>query len=229
MRLAGFFLLAVGGLCILAGIALNHCQPLICPGVASALLGLAVVLLTNRLRATPTRPANERVETLFDVVAEDEDFVLIAQLNDSEVALLRQDLASASYRLSSVVQGGFAGRNREQLILALSPWHLRPAAAAHELFHLARDVLYRRRGGKAGQPLDDPESSSHVEGGFWLRLVRSTCHRCWESARGLKEERMVWYQTLTYRPLGGSAELAVPLCVVFLAFVGAYLFAWHVC
>lgn len=98
-------------------------------------------------------------------------------------------LDEASFRVSNILQGGYAGRvpiagaadAAEELVLALSPLHRRRAAAAHELFHLARDL----RGVQSMSLGNEPP--------FFARLV---------------EEAVVWRQGFQYAPLATSGELA---------------------
>jgi hypothetical protein len=93
------------------------------------------------LRRPPTKPAGPEVKALFERVADDPWFHKVAGLSPAEVVVLKSRLASASICYSTILQGGYAGRPETRgLVLGLSRLHRHKAAAAHELFHLARDV-----------------------------------------------------------------------------------------
>ncbi len=78
---------------------------------------------------------------VFEDVATDPRFLRIGAVNADEMAAA---VRSASIRYSNPLQGGFAGRivseSGDDLILGLSRFHVRRSPAAHELFHLSRDL-----------------------------------------------------------------------------------------
>jgi hypothetical protein len=92
------------------------------------------------------------------------------------------------------LQGGYAGLGCKEgrppderpIVLALSPSNLRTAAAAHELFHLARHVRRDRR-------FEDEEEMNI------LAVV-------WEEAK-------VWTLTILFAPLRGIFELLLILTI----------------
>jgi hypothetical protein len=214
MRLTGTVALVLGCLLTAAAIAVPLLRPLVCVGALSAACGLILLVTTDRVRAAPAVAANGKVRELFEEVANDPLFHLVAGLSaqpgpenaPSERDTFLQDLSTASYRYSKMVQGGYAGRDAAgNLALALSRWHLRRAAAAHELFHLARDVLFRCRGGKAGKDLN---ATTGI----------------------LREEALVWQQTLAYLPVPGAVEIVLPVVLVCLVSLhGGYLLIRFVC
>ena len=95
------------------------------------------------LRQAPTTPARAKVKALFQQVAGDPRFHRVARLSAEEVRMLQREVAAATFARSNIVQGGYAGRKSVAegggVLLGLSPLHQR-RRAAHELFHLVRDV-----------------------------------------------------------------------------------------
>lgn len=195
MRSFGALLFVLGCLATGATFASELLVPLRCLTVVAMAFGLLLFTTANRFRAVPAHQADDRVSHLFAEVAADDEFRRIAGLTDEELATLTADLSTAAYRYSTL-QGGFAGRDGTQLVLALSPLHLRRACAAHELFHLARDVVHRSRGGQGGKSLGD-------ETGV------------------LREEAIVWQQTLAYRPVGAALEVSVLAAILVFPLMGA--------
>ena len=204
MRLTGIVSSILGCLVTILGVVFPVLGPLVCVGVLAAVFGLILALAAGRIRAAPTEVADGPVKALFEGIATDPEFLLIAGLEAEEGDTLLRDLATAAYRFSPIIQGGYAGRARGRLILALSRRHLRRGAAAHELFHLARDVMFRRRGGRAGQGLD---ATSGI----------------------LREELTVWLLTLSYLPFRGAAEIVLPIIPACLGAYGAYLLSRFIC
>jgi hypothetical protein len=206
MRLTGIVALFLGCLLTAAAIAVPMLGPLLCVGALLAVYGLILIVTTDRIRAAPSANANGKVRDRFMEVAQDPDFLLVAGLGPSELVTFLQDLSTASYRYSRIIQGGYAGRDPAgTLVLALSWGHLRRAAAAHELFHLARDVKCRVTRGKDGKDLN---STTGI----------------------LREERLVWQQTLALFPVRGAAEILIPVVLIFLvSLYGGYLLIWYVC
>jgi hypothetical protein len=134
-----------------------------------------------------------RVRQVLKAVADDPRFQQDAGLVDEEqgaanpdLAAFQQALAQAEVCYSPIWQGGFAdhvpGRG---YVLALSPVHLRAAAAAHELFHLARHI-------RGVTPFEQPRALDEV----------------------VLEEMIVWALTVRYMPVRGTIELLVPLTVL---------------
>lgn len=129
----------------------------------------------------------KRVAERLHNVTEDRRFREVAGLDRPGYALysrifqviFQAALPGQAIRYSSVFQGGFAGEDQQgYLVLALSPWHLRTAPAAHELFHLVRHVYGRAR-------LDQEPT-------WWVSI---------------REESIVWYQTVRYAGFRGILEL----------------------
>lgn len=93
------------------------------------------------VHSTPKKLAGPKVVNVFESVAADPRFLRIAGIGADEMATA---VKSASIRYSNPLQGGYAGRivteNAEELILGLSRFHARRSPAAHELFHLSRDL-----------------------------------------------------------------------------------------
>lgn len=151
------------------------------------------MFLTRWLRLPPTKPAGPEIKALFKAIANDARFHRVAGLSDAEVQTPQNELASASFRYSNIIQAGYAGRVEGQLILGLSPLYYRllgTLVAAHELLHLARDVRGRKR-------LEDEE-------------------RVW------REEGLVWFLTLCYAPLRGTIAVTVFLVFLAGIFCGVY-------
>jgi hypothetical protein len=206
MRRTGIVIIFFGCSATIIGIVFAIFQPFVCVGALAIILGLILTLSTNWIRGIPTVAANGAVRSRFEQIANDPFFQHIARLREDECQTLLDDLSTASIRYSKIVQGGYAGRDDQgMLVLALSRWHLRSAPAAHELFHLARDVIYRSRNGKAGKSLD---ATTGI----------------------LQEEIFVWIQTLSYLPIYGAVEIGIPLAlVVAVAPYGIYLLARFAC
>jgi len=193
MRRFGAALTAIG--LVVTGIGLAHptVRPLICTGILVTLVGSTVFLSSGAVRTIPETDAPEKVRRLFEEVANDSSFFEYTGLRPAELEVLKSDLQNASFRWSKIIQGGYAGRDEDgRLILAVSRWHLRRAAVAHELLHLARDVMYRLNEGQAGRDLND------TRGVLW-------------------EETVVWYQTLRLYPLAGAIEIVGPLMILCVA------------
>jgi hypothetical protein len=101
--------------------------------------------LTGWLRRPPTKPAGPEVKALFQRIASDPWFHQVAGLSEREVQTIQRELASAEFCYCNSLQGGYAGRPPGRgLVLGLSRLHRRVAPAAHELFHLAREVRGRK-------------------------------------------------------------------------------------
>jgi hypothetical protein len=102
--------------------------------------------ITGWLRRPPTRPAGPELRALFLGVAIDKRFHRVASLGAREIEVLHAQLASAAFCECSIWQGGYAGRPADRgLVLGLSRLHRRIVPAAHELFHLVREVRGRKR------------------------------------------------------------------------------------
>ncbi len=149
------------------------------------------------LHSVPTAPAGPGVEELFQSVSRDPRFLKIAGVTEAE---MNSALNSASIRTSNIFQGGYAGRvplpeGGDELVLALSPLHAREVPAAHELFHLARDL-------QGIQTLSIGETP-----GLLGRM---------------SEEAAVWASTFRYAPVGTTLEVGAPLVVTVAGAAGVY-------
>ena len=128
----------------------------------------------------PKNPAGTRVSSVFQRISRDPEFLKIAGVSEQEMEVA---LNGVSYRYSNILQGGFAGKvptgDGDQLILGLSRLHIRTSPAAHELFHVAREL----RGGPTLRVDQMP--------GFLSRV---------------HEEAIVWGMQTRYAPLATAAE-----------------------
>jgi hypothetical protein len=189
MRRSGIITFLVGASLTGVSIALPVLEPFFCVGLVAMAFGLWASLAATRFRSMPMSEAKGSVQALFRKVSQDPIFLKIAGLTELERDVFWNELTTAAYRISWF-QGGYAGRtNGGQIVLGLSWIHLRRVPAAHELYHLARDVIHRCRNGRTGTLLD-------AQTGI------------------LREELLVWGQTLSYSPIGGALEIVVPLVIM---------------
>jgi hypothetical protein len=148
------------------------------------------------IHEVPKNAAGASTSQLFERIARDPAFLRIAGVTEEEMLAA---LDAASVRYSNVLQAGYAGRvplegGGDQLVLGLSRLHQRTSPAAHELFHLAREM----RGGPS------------------LRIDKLP-----SLATRIAEESRVWGMQLRYAPVGTIAEAGAPLVVIYVGARGA--------
>jgi hypothetical protein len=179
--------LSFGGLCVVLGGFFLSGKVLAVPEFWSPVqafvflvVGAAIVFRVDAfLHDWLNHPLNcGAPERLFQMVANDPRFLELADL-DGSVNLFRTTLADAQICYSVPWQGGYAGYgpDGQVVVLGLSHLNLRPAPAAHELFHLVR----------------------HVRG--FARFETNSL------SVAIREEVIVWTLTLRYDLLGGVREL----------------------
>jgi hypothetical protein len=157
------------------------------------------------------------IKGLFLSIANDPFFQRIARLSREQRVRLTEEVGRASFRRSPWFQGGYAGRDRAgNLVLGLS--RLFPAAttAAHEVFHVARDIrgkcpLSRSRivtqEEQSQQAPTPPLPAPDREPPFW---------RVWW-------EEVVWSLTTVYAPAGTFLIWSALSFILVLAFTVAFL------
>ena len=154
----------------------------------------AILHLDRRFHRWIAAPPDctENVRNLLETIAHDLRFLRIAGLGTAspELAAFQSILQTATVMHSPSLQGGFAGLGcGGGVVLALSRLHLRIAAAAHELFHLARHV-------RGTTPFEQEDQM----GLFGVMI----------------EEGKVWWLTAKYTFLRGCIELMVHCSIYFL-------------
>jgi hypothetical protein len=162
--------------------------------------------------------ADPNIKALFLSVANDPFFQRIARLSLEQQLRLTEEVERASFRRSPWFQGGYAGRDRGgNLVLGLSRWFPAAATAAHEAFHVARDIrgkcpLSRPRVVTQEEPSQQapppPLSPPDRQPSFW---------RVWW------EEVVVWCQTAIYAPVGTFLIWSALSFILVLAFTVAFL------
>jgi hypothetical protein len=197
MRRGGIVCLLLGAVLTGSAFVFPAPKPVFCAGLGALVTGFVVTVTANWFLEIPTAEADGAVKALFEEVAKDPRFHWWADLNEWEVGVLQRDVATAAFRDTGIRGGGgYACReDAGQIVLALSRRNCRRVPAAHELFHLCRDVIHRCRDGEEGTPLDRPSRPP----GF---------------ARMVREEWFAWTRTLLYAPLGCLWYLAGPFIVI---------------